>query len=122
MPIRVLVVDDSTFFCQQLIHILNSDPALKVIGVAQNGREAIQKIEQLKPDVVTMDITMPGADGISTLREIKRHRPDARIVMISALGQKEKIMACIRAGAMDFILKPFIPDKVIGILDRIASR
>jgi len=108
MPIRVLVVDDSTFFCQQLIHILNSDPALKVIGVAQNGREAIQKIEQLKPDVVTMDVEMPVMDGITAVKQIMKTTP-VPVLMLSSLtfeGAKLTLDA-LDAGAVDFHLKSY---------------
>jgi len=108
MPIKILVVDDSSFFCQQLTQILNSDPELKVIGIASNGKEAISKARELKPDVITMDIEMPVMDGITALKEIMKTDP-VPVLMISSLtyeGAKLTLDA-MEAGAVDFLLKSY---------------
>jgi two-component system chemotaxis response regulator CheB len=108
MPIKILVVDDSSFFCQQLTQILNADPELKVIGIANNGKDAIAKSRQLKPDVITMDIEMPVMDGITALKQIMLIDP-VPVLMISSLtyeGAKLTLDA-MDAGAVDFLLKSY---------------
>ena len=117
----VLIVDDTKFMRGKLKNILET-ANFKILGEAEDGLQAVSQYDKLKPDVVTMDITMPNMDGVAALKEIKKTRPDARIIMISALGQKDKIKDCIIAGASDFILKPFVPEKVIEIVSRIASK
>lgn len=106
--IRVLVVDDSGFFRRRIVEILEADPSLQVIGTATNGREAIQKVMELKPDIVTMDIEMPVMDGITAVRRIMKIQPTP-ILMFSSLsydGAKATLDA-LDAGALDFIPKRF---------------
>ncbi len=108
MLIRILVVDDSSFFCQQLTQILNSDPSLKVVGIASNGREAIEKVSKIKPDIVTMDVEMPVMDGITAVKHIMSSTP-VPILMLSSLtyeGAKLTLDA-LDAGAIDFHLKSY---------------
>lgn len=108
MAIRVLVVDDSSFFRRRVSEIINSEPRLEVIDVATNGREAVDKAIQLKPDVITMDIEMPVMDGISAVREIMAKQP-VPILMFSSLtheGAKATLDA-LDAGALDFLPKKF---------------
>ena len=106
--IRVLVVDDSGFFRRRIVEILEADPSLQVIGTATNGREAIQKVMELKPDIVTMDIEMPVMDGITAVRRIMKIQPTP-ILMFSSLsydGAKATLDA-LDAGALDFLPKRF---------------
>lgn len=117
----VLVVDDAKFMRTKLKSILENGN-YKIVGEAEDGKEAVQLYAKHRPDVVTMDITMPNVDGITALKAIRKVNPEARVVMISALGQKEKVRDSIIAGASDFILKPFVPEKVIEIIDRIAGK
>lgn len=108
MPIRILVVDDSGFFCQQLTSILNNDADMKVVGIASNGQEAIQKAKTLKPDVITMDVEMPVMDGITAVKQIMDIYP-VPILMLSSLtyeGAKLTLDA-LAAGAVDFQLKSY---------------
>jgi len=108
MVVRVLVVDDSGFFRRRVIEILDSDPLIEVVGSAENGKEAIQKVNELKPDVVTMDIEMPVLDGIKATRQIMATIP-TRIIMFSSLtteGAKSTLDA-LEAGALDFLPKRF---------------
>lgn len=108
MPVKVLVVDDSSFFRRQIKKLLEEDPGLEVVGIAENGQEAITKVQELKPDVVTMDIEMPVMDGIKATREIMRQEP-VPILMFSSLttdGAKATLDA-LEAGAIDFIPKRF---------------
>jgi two-component system chemotaxis response regulator CheB len=106
--IRVLVVDDSGFFRRRIVEILEADPSLQVVGTATNGREAIQKVMELKPDIVTMDIEMPVMDGITAVRRIMKIQPTP-ILMFSSLsydGAKATLDA-LDAGALDFLPKRF---------------
>jgi two-component system, chemotaxis family, protein-glutamate methylesterase/glutaminase len=108
MPIRVLVVDDSQFFQRQLKDIINENPELKVVGIASNGREAIEKAAELKPDIITMDFEMPVMDGVTAIRHIMANRK-VPILMFSSLtyeGAKVTLDA-LAAGALDFIPKDF---------------
>ncbi|MBQ5821989.1 MAG: response regulator, partial [Selenomonadaceae bacterium] len=82
-------------------------------GEAENGMKALEKYQELKPDLTTMDITMPEMDGISAVKEIKKVDPNAKIVMCSAMGQQAMVIEAIQAGARDFIVKPFQPDRVL---------
>ncbi|GGO01576.1 response regulator [Saccharibacillus kuerlensis] len=107
----VLIVDDATFMRMVLKEMLVK-LGYEVIGEAGNGAEAVQEYEKLKPDFVTMDITMPEMDGIAAVRKIKENDPNARIIMCSAMGQQGMIVEAIQAGARDFIVKPFQPDRV----------
>jgi len=108
MPLRVLVVDDSNFFQHRLKEIINEHPELKVVGIASNGREAIEKAENLKPDIITMDFEMPVMDGITAIKHILADRK-VPIIMFSSLtyeGAKVTLDA-LAAGALDFIAKDF---------------
>lgn len=108
MAVKVLVVDDSSFFRRRVSEIINQDPLMTVIDTAQNGREAVDKAQQLRPDVITMDIEMPVLDGISAVREIMAKCPTP-ILMFSSLtheGAKATLDA-LDAGALDFLPKKF---------------
>ena len=85
----------------------------EVVGEAGNGVEAVARFQELKPDVTTLDITMPEKDGLAALAEIVAADPSARVVMCSALGQEAKVLEAIKLGAKDFVVKPFQPDRVI---------
>jgi two-component system chemotaxis response regulator CheY len=102
--------------------ILTNSGKYDVVGEATSGDDAIQKFKSLLPDLVTMDIVMPGMDGIEATREILKFDPKARVVMCSALGQEPLVIESIAAGAKDFIVKPFSPDKVIQVMDHVARR
>lgn len=121
MKVRVLIVDDALFMRNMLKEILNNSGRYEVIGEAANGQEAIEVYQKLKPQLVTMDIVMPVMDGIEATREILKLDPTARIVMCSALGQEPLVIESIAAGAKDFIVKPFSPDKVVKVLDQIVQ-
>jgi two-component system chemotaxis response regulator CheY len=92
-----------------------------VVGEAQTGTEAVAKFKQLKPDLVTMDILMPDMDGIDAVREIMRFRPEARVLMCSAMGQQSLVLDAIRAGAKDFVVKPFQPSRVLEAVQRVLA-
>jgi two-component system chemotaxis response regulator CheY len=109
---RVLVVDDAAFMRKMVSDAL-AKGGHEVVGEAGNGVEAIARFQELKPDLMTLDITMPEKDGLSALAEIVAADPSARVVMCSALGQEAKVLEAIKLGAKDFVVKPFQPDRVI---------
>ena len=120
MAKRVLITDDALFMRVTLKNILEKG-GYEVAGEASNGRESVEMYQQVKPDLVTMDITMPELDGISAVREIKKTDPNANIIMCTAMGQKQMVLEAVAAGAKDFIVKQFQPDKVIEALQKIIG-
>lgn len=117
---RVLIVDDAAFMRMMIKDILVNN-GFEVVGEANNGLKAVEYYKKEKPDVVTMDITMPDMDGISAVKEIKKIDPSAKIIMCSALGQQSMVMDAIQAGARDFIVKPFQPDRVVEALKKVMG-
>ncbi len=109
---RILIVDDAAFMRMMLRDILTK-AGYEVAGEAENGKAGVDKFIELQPDLVTMDITMPEMDGITAVREIRKVRDDARVIMCSAMGQQAMVIDAIQAGAKDFIVKPFQPDRVV---------
>jgi two-component system, chemotaxis family, chemotaxis protein CheY len=109
---RVLVVDDAAFMRKMVSDALTKG-GHEVVGEAGNGLEAVTQYQALKPEVTTLDITMPEKDGLAALKEIIAIDPGARVIMCSALGQESKVLESIKAGARDFVVKPFQPDRVI---------
>ncbi|MDR2780800.1 MAG: response regulator [Synergistaceae bacterium] len=120
MGTKVLIVDDAAFMRMMLRDILAKN-GFEVVGEADNGKIAVQMYNELKPDVVTMDITMPEMDGIAAVKEIKAADPAAKVVMVSAMGQQAMVIEAIRSGAADFIVKPFQPDRVLEALGKALS-
>lgn len=114
---RILIVDDAAFMRMMIRDILTKND-FDVVGEATNGDEAVSKYLELKPDLVTLDITMPGLDGVSVLKKIREQDPAARVVMCSAMGQQAMVVEAIQNGARDFINKPFHPQKVVDTLRR----
>lgn len=119
MAKKVLIVDDATFMRIKLRDILEKN-GYEVVGEAENGVQAVDRYKELSPDIVTLDITMPEMDGIEALKQIKGHDADAKVLMCSAMGQQSMVMDAIRAGALDFIVKPFDTERVIKALDKIV--
>lgn len=111
MSNRVLVVDDSMLMRRMISDTL-ADAGWDIVAEAENGEEAIRQYEEYRPDVVTMDIVMPGAGGLFALEHILQLDPYAKVVVISALNQTKLISEAIRKGAQDFIAKPFLPEQL----------
>ncbi len=120
MAKRVLITDDALFMRVTLRNILTKN-GYEVVGEASNGRESVEMYKSLRPDIVTMDITMPEMDGITAVREIKKVDADAKVIMCTAMGQKNMVMEAVRAGAKDFIIKPFQPEKVIESVQKLIG-
>lgn len=118
---RILIVDDSRTSRKILKGILEGE-GYEVIGEATNGQEGYERYGELKPDVVTMDITMPVLDGIEALKKIKGEYPDAKVVMVTAAGQKTKMVEAVQSGASEFVSKPFEPEQLKMIIDKVAGQ
>ena len=117
---NILVVDDAAFMRMMIKDILSKN-GYTVAGEAENGAKAVEKYNELKPDLVLMDITMPDKDGIQALKEIKSADPGAKVIMCSAMGQQALGIESIQAGAKDFIVKPFQPDRVLEAVKKVVG-
>ncbi|MBD3174364.1 MAG: response regulator [Armatimonadia bacterium] len=117
---QILIVDDAMFMRVTLRNMLTKE-GHEICGEAENGEEAVAKYHELKPDVVTMDITMPKMDGIAAVKEILSTDPDAKIIMCTAMGQKNMVLEAIQAGAKDFIVKPFQPERVTEGIQKVLG-
>lgn len=114
---RGLIVDDATVMRMRLRDILQA--RYEVVGEAENGAKAVDLYTQLRPDFVTMDITMAEMNGMDALKTLMGKFPDAKVVMVSAMGQKTMVFEALGQGARDFIIKPFDPDRVLMAIDRL---
>jgi two-component system chemotaxis response regulator CheY len=114
---RVLVVDDAAFMRKMVSDAL-SGGGHEIVGEAANGSEAVQRFQELRPDVMTLDITMPEKDGLTALREIIAVDPGAKVIMCSALGQESKVLESIKLGAKDFVVKPFQAERVLSAIEK----
>ncbi len=115
---KILIVDDATFMRVSIKNMLTKN-GFDVIGEAENGKVAIQKFQELTPDIVTMDITMPEMDGLASLKKILAINPAANVVMISAMGQEGMVREAVLAGAKGFIVKPFKEDVILSALSQL---
>lgn len=116
---RILIVDDAAFMRMMLKDIMTKG-GHEVVGEAENGNVAIDKYRELHPDLVTMDITMPEMDGITSLKEIIKYDQNAKVVMCSAMGQQALVLEAIQSGAKDFLVKPFQADRVLAAIAKIG--
>jgi len=114
---NILIVDDAAFM-RMMIKDIASKNGFNVVGEAQNGKEAVEMYLKCKPDIVTMDITMPEKDGISAVKDIMSIDSSARIIMCSAMGQQSLVMEAIKAGARDFLVKPFKAERVVEAIEK----
>ncbi|WP_276352359.1 response regulator [Cohnella caldifontis] len=117
---KVLVVDDAAFMRMMLKSILVKG-GHEVVGEAENGAVAVDQYAALKPDLVTMDITMPVMEGIEAVKKIVSSDPAAKIIMCSAMGQQGMIVQAIQAGARDFIVKPFQEERVLESIQKLVG-
>ncbi len=115
---KILIVDDSRTSRKMLKEIFENG-GHEVIGEASNGEEGVILYKECKPDVVTMDITMPNMNGLEALMCIKKEDRNSKVIMITAAGQKEKMLQAIKEGADDFITKPFDADQILGAIERV---
>ncbi|MDF2820714.1 MAG: hypothetical protein K0R15_1155 [Clostridiales bacterium] len=116
----ILIVDDAAFMRMMIKDILSKN-GYNVVGEAENGLKAIEKYQELKPDLVIMDITMPELDGIQAVKKIKENDSSASIIMCSAMGQQAMVIESIQSGAKDFIVKPFQADRVLEAVKKVVG-
>ncbi|OQX56125.1 MAG: two-component system response regulator [Candidatus Cloacimonas sp. 4484_209] len=120
MPVRILIVDDAIFMRKMIGDILRKE-GYEICGEAENGIEAIQKYKELHPDLVTMDIIMPDMSGIDAVQEIVNFDANAKILMVSAMGQQSLVVEAIQKGAKDYVIKPFQPSRVLEAVERVLK-
>ncbi len=120
MAKNILICDDAAFMRMMIKDILTKN-GYNVAGEAENGAKAVEKYNELKPDLVMMDITMPEMDGIEALKRIKSNDPTATVIMCSAMGQQAMVIESIQAGAKDFIVKPFQADRVLEAVKKVVG-
>ncbi len=113
---KVLVVDDAEFLRVRITKMLAGEGY--EVNEAENGARALELYQQIKPDVVLMDITMPEMDGLTALKSIRGIDPNARIIMLTALGQESVVMEAVKAGAKDFVVKPYDSDRVLQAITK----
>jgi two-component system, chemotaxis family, chemotaxis protein CheY len=117
---RLLVVDDALFM-RKMICGVAAEAGWTVVGEAGNGAEAVSLYQEHRPDLVTMDLVMPVMGGLEALRQIRAIDPDARVVVVTALDQKQALMDSIRDGAIDFIVKPFERQRILALLAKLGG-
>ena len=120
-PIRLLIVDNHTLFRQGLVSLLQSEPGLQVIGEAGGGEEALKLAQELQPDVVLMDVKMPGMDGVQATRRLLEVMPHARVLMLTVSEEEENLFAAIQAGARGYILKNADADELLQAIERVHA-
>ena len=116
---KILIVDDAAFMRMMIKDILTKN-GYEVVAEAANGVEAVELYKSHQPDLVTMDITMPEMDGIEAVKQIKAVNPAAKVIMCSAMGQQAMVLSAIKAGAKDFIVKPFKAERVIEAIGKVV--
>ncbi len=117
---RVLIVEDAAYMREMLVEMLEQEEEkYEVVGFAVNGKEAVEKYKELKPDLVTMDLVMEVMDGIQAIREIKKYDPNALIVAITALGTQDQKSAALDAGAEEYLWKPFSIKNLFDVLEKV---
>ena len=120
MKPAIMIVDDAAFMRMMIKDILTKN-GYNIAGEAENGAKAVEKYNELKPDLVLMDITMPEMDGIQALKKIKETDPNASVIMCSAMGQQAMVIESIQSGAKDFIVKPFQADRVLEAVQKVVG-
>ena len=118
---RILIVDDALFM-RRLIRDALEAVGFEVVGEAGNGREALAMFEEMKPDLMTLDIIMPELDGIQVLQELRQKNKDAKVVMITAVDQREYMLKAMNLGVSDFIVKPFDDVRIVSAVEKAIGR
>ena len=116
---KILIVDDSRTSRKILRNILE-DAGHEIVGEAMDGQDGINKYKDIKPDIVTLDITMPVMDGLEALRKIKEDDPEAKVIMVTAAGQQSKMIDAIKFGASEFVTKPFEAEAIVKMVNKLV--
>ncbi len=114
---RILVVDDAAFI-RKMIRELLTPLGYEIVGEAENGEKAVELYKQLKPDLVTMDITMKGLGGLEAAKRIKQIDPNAKIIMVTAMGQEDYVREAVKIGVKDFVVKPFSKERFLEAVEK----
>lgn len=114
---KILIVDDSRT-SRKILRTILENAGHEVIGEAVDGVDGVNKFQELSPEITTLDITMPNMDGLEALKEIKKMNADAKIIMVTAAGQQNKMVEAIKSGASEFVTKPFEADEITGLIDK----
>lgn len=117
---RVLIVDDASFM-RMTINMMLKKNGFNIVGEAENGAEGVEKYKELKPDIVTMDITMPRMSGLEALKQIREYDPKANVIMVSAMGQDLMVKEAVLSGAKSFIVKPFKEEHVVAVVKKVLA-
>jgi NarL family two-component system response regulator LiaR len=120
-PIRIFIAEDHAIVRKGVRTLLSLDKDLEVVGEAANGREAVEKVRELDPDVILMDLVMPELDGIQAIQQIKAHRPDARVLVLTSFATDEKIFPAIKAGALGYLLKDTDPAELAKAIRQVNA-
>jgi two-component system, chemotaxis family, chemotaxis protein CheY len=118
---KVLIVDDALFM-RRMIRGALEPLGFEIVDEAENGRVAVEKYKELRPDLTTLDIVMPEMDGIEALKEIREHDPDAGVIMITAVDQRASMLQAMKLGVSDFVVKPFDEDRIISAAEKVLGR
>lgn len=116
---KILIVDDAEFLRVRISKMLNGEGF--EVQEAENGARALEKYKEIHPDLVLMDVTMPEMDGLTALKAIRQIDAQARVIMLTALGQESVVLDAIKSGAKDFIVKPFEQERVMGAIKKILA-
>lgn len=120
--LKFVVIDDAVFMRTLIKRMVQEVENYEVVGEGSNGLEAIEQAKSLKPDIMTLDITMPEMDGIKAVPEILKVSPNTKIIMVSAMGQQSMVIDAIKAGAKDFVVKPFDKARVIQAIKNVTIK
>ena len=115
-PIRVLIVDDHAVVRQGLKAFLRAQDGIEFVGEAENGEEAIERAGELEPDVIMMDLVMPGMDGVETMRKLSELGSDARVIVLTSFAEDDQVIAAVKAGAAGYLLKDVRPDELASAI------
>ena len=118
-PVRVLVVDDHAIVRKGICALLATEQTIQVVGEASNGREAVDRAETLKPDVILMDIVMPEMDGLEAIRHIVDRQPETRILVLTSFASVDMVLPAIKAGALGYLLKDSGPEELVHAIDQV---
>jgi two-component system chemotaxis response regulator CheY len=116
---QILIVDDAEFLRVRISKMLVGEGF--EVAEAENGLKAIESYKSKKPDLVLMDVTMPEMDGLTALKELRKIDPNAKVVMLTALGQESVVLEAVKSGAKDFIVKPFDRDRVMSAINKLLG-
>lgn len=120
--LRFVVVDDAIFMRTLLKKMIEEEAGYIIVGEGSNGFEAIEQAKRNKPDVMTLDITMPDMDGVKAIEKVLEYSPDTKIIMVSAMGQQSMVIDAIKLGARDFVIKPFEKSRILQAVRNATSK